>query len=232
MHIVTVQFDHVGKDNFDRLLAVFRKSVNHHMPDVEVVEYRIPAPERDIERTRKLKDNSVKLKIWRDHLATATEPVIFADCDMVCLRPAYHAFDLEFDAAFTWHRKKPGKFPMNGGIVMARPTEAARAFFDLWLEINDRMYASPNFHCKWQIKYGGMNQSALGYICETEKFAAKVHEYETQEWNAVDCDWQYLTDETVFLHMKSKLRNMVLLDNRPTGVCAEPMKLWYAERDR
>ncbi len=231
MHIVTVQFDHVGKTHFDTLLSVFEKSINHYMPDVDLIAYRIPAPERSVERARKFSDNSAKLAIWCKHLDTATEPVIFADCDMLCVRPAYHAFDPDFDVAYTQRMQNHG-FPMNGGIIMARPTQAARDFFHLWLEVNDRMFASANFHCKWQIKYGGMNQAAFGYIYEGGEYPGKLHQYITQEWNAVDCDWQHLTDETVFIHFKSKLRHLVIANHRPTSVYVDAMKLWYAERDR
>ena len=231
MQIVTVQFDHVGKTNFAKMLSVFRKSINHYMPDVEVVEYVIPAPERIPDRTRKLSDNSAKLAIWCRHMETATGPVIFADCDMLCIRPGYHAFDPEFDVAFTKRPQKFG-FPMNGGIIMARPTKAARDFFKLWLEINDRMFADPNFHCRWQMRYGGMNQSAFGCIYEKCEIPGVVHEYSTRIWNAVNCDWQHLTDETVFIHFKSKLRNMIMAGHKPTGIYAPAMKLWYEERDR
>ena len=231
MHIVTVQFDHGEKTNFGTLLSVFEKSIEHHMPSMKVVTYRIPAPERIVERVRKLSDNSAKLKIWRDHLDIATEPVIFADCDMLCLQPAYHAFGYLFDVAYTQRTQKNG-FPMNGGIVMARPTQAARDFFHRWLEVNDKMFADVNFHCKWQIKYGGMNQAAFGYIFESGEYPGKLHQYITREWNAVDCDWQRLDERTVFVHYKSKLRHLVMANHTPTSVYVEAMKLWYAERDR
>jgi len=231
MQIVTVQFDRVGKTNFDRLLSVFRKSINHHMPNVELVEYMIPAPERTVERARNLSDNSAKLAIWSRHMETTTKPVIFADCDMLCVGSAHHAFDPDFDIAFTKIQQKH-RFPMNGGIIMARPTQAARDFFALWLEVNDRMFADPNFHCRWKSTYGGMNQAAFGYLYDKHEIPGVLHEYSTRIWNAITCDWQHLTDETVFIHFKSKLRNLVLTDRPPTGVYAAAMKLWYEERDR
>ena len=231
MQIVTVQFDHKNKRSFETLLSVFEKSINHHMPDVELIKYRIEAPERTVERARSFSDNSAKLKLWCDHMDKATVPVIFADCDMLCVGPAYHAFDPKFDIAFTKIRQVH-RFPMNGGIVMARPTQAARDFFHLWLKINDQMLADPNFHCKWKQKYAGINQAAFGYLHENGEIPGVVHEYGTRLWNSVASDWQHLTAETVFIHFKSKLRHMVLTGKPPTGAYAPAMKLWYAERDR
>jgi hypothetical protein len=229
--LVTVQFNHHGRQNFKLLLDVFVKSVRKNMPNVKIVQECIDAPERDTSHARNLLNNSVKLEIWNRHMQEENENVIFADCDILCNASAWSAFQTEFDVALTFKPVKSG-FPMNGGIVFARPTDGAREFFAKWLEINSRMYNDPNFHIDWKQKYGGMNQAAFGYIYEKNECpGVNIARLSTRDYNAVECDWGHITDETAFIHYKSKLRHMILSGHKPYGVYAEAMKRWYEVRN-
>lgn len=201
------------------------------MPDIELVEFTIPPPINKTNRPLNFNYNTVKLKIWVDYLKKAKENIIFADCDMMAVKSASHAFDKDFDVAFT-ARTYTTRIPMNGGIMMARPTEKAIAFFEEMLEVNNRMLHDIPFHHKWRCRYAGMNQSAFGYTYERGKHKAKVHKYLTIEWNAVDCDWHRINGKTVFIHYKSKLRKMVLANKRPFGNFYKPMILWYEMRNK
>jgi hypothetical protein len=202
------------------------------MPDVELIEHKIPPPENLSGRPLNFNYNDVKLKIWVDYLEKFNENLIFADCDMICVRPAYHAFDKEFDVAFT-ARTTTNRIPMNGGIMFARPTEAAKKFFREMLETNHKMLKDVMFHQKWRKLYAGMNQAAFGCVYEKYKKSdeIKIHKYKTIEWNAVDCDWSKIDDSTVFIHYKSKLRKLVLANKRPFGIYTKVMKRWYQYRD-
>lgn len=226
--IVTVQFNHEGCHDFTTLLDVFRSSVLRLMRAAEYDEYRIAAPDPDEGKSRHFKDNSVKLRIWNDHMKKTKRPVIFCDCDMVCLRPAFHAFKVPFDVGVTF-RNHVGDPIMNGGIVMARPTQAARDFFQRWLDVNDEMYADESLRAEYKDRWCGMNQAAFGKLY-SEPPVAKVHEFATREWNAVDSDWGNIDSETVFLHVKGKLRKLVLAGREPFGKFGPAMKAWYAER--
>lgn len=230
MKIVTVQFQYPDFYDFALLRDVFKKSCEIHMPDIEFVDIQIPPPVKINGRARNFKYNSTKLEIWRDYIRKADEPVIFADCDMLCMQPAYSAFDPEFDVAFT-ARTRTTRIPMNGGIVFARPTEKAINFFDKWLEINNKMLVDEKFHYAWRKKYAGMNQAAFGYIYETlyltNKLDVNLHEYKTINWNAVDCDWSAVQDKTYFVHFKSRLRRLVLSRQPCSHNYAIVMNAWY-----
>ena len=205
------------------------------MPDVEFISIDIPPPAKIKGKARNFKYNTTKLEIWKNYMDTATEPIIFADCDMLALKDASPAFDIDFDVAYT-ARTRVNRIPMNGGIVFARPTEGARLFFSKWLEVNNKMfYGSESgdsaFHHKWRVKYAGMNQAAFGYLYEElylkNKLDLKLHKYLTIDWNAVDCDWVNVNERTHFVHFKSKLRQLVLSGHSITHHYAVIMNAWY-----
>lgn len=233
MTILTVQFPGVGKNNYEELLRVFRDSVKEHMPEARYEEILMEAPEAAHQIGYGQTANTAKLKVWVEFLEQCDDEVILADCDMLMLRSAERAFDADFDVAFTKRTHGWATIPMNGGIMMVRPTDAARRFFRKLLEVNDRMYYDdPKLKHEWQAKYPGMNQAAFGYVYETGCHDAKLHRYETLEWNAVDGDWPYVHDRTVFLHIKGKLRWELLAMKPPAGPLAHAMKLWYAASGR
>ena len=226
MQIVTVQFNYKGRPDYGLLLDVFRYSVKKYMPNVKFIEIKIEAPINKTGRQLNFNYNDVKLKYWRDFMENATDDTIFADCDMLALQSAEHAFDIPFDVAATFRTVKK-RIPMNGGIICARPTEAAKRFFREWYQINHRMLHNKPFHQEWRRVWAGMNQAAFGYVFKKGKHCARIHRYMTREWNAVDCDWNHLYEKTVFLHIKSKLRKLVLAKREPFGIYKRAMEIWY-----
>lgn len=229
MTIVTVQFDQDGRDEFKRLMDVFRSSIERNMPEAKLVELTVPkVPDKEHGKSYKMTSNTEKLDVWCDFMETCEDNVIFADCDMLMLRDASHAFDVPFDVAYT-RRTVVTNIPVNAGIIMARPTEKARGFFRKWRDVNRAMYEENGKWCKeWQAKYPGMNQAALGYMLDTGDYDADLHVYLTRQWNAVECDWMHIDSDTVFVHIKSALR-CVLQHKKPYKPIYRPMELWYEE---
>ena len=227
MRIVTVQFNYKGGPDYLKLLKVFEKSVQTHMPEVAFDKIMIEAPTPVPGKEYNFKYNTIKLRHWVDYLRGATDNIIFADCDMMAIQSAEHAFDVPFDIAFT-ARTHTTRIPMNGGILMARPTSGSISFFEEMLKANDRMfYDDLKFHNEWRRKYAGMNQAAFGYTYEKGSHRAIVHRYLTRQWNAVDCDWSSIQDDTVFIHYKSKLRKLILAKKIPCDGYKVPMQKWY-----
>ena len=192
------------------------------MPSAEFVEILIPTPTMDT--TRFIASNTEKLHVWRDYMETATEPVIFADCDMLACGDASSAFNQPFDVAITT-MTQPTRWKYNGGIVFARPTEKARVFFHEWARVNDKMVADPEFHEPYRIKYAGINQAALGWMLEN---GWSHKELPCRKYNACAKDWPDIDSETVFIHVKDLLKNMVLAGKPPHGRLERAMKEWYA----
>lgn len=246
MTIVTVQFDYpqeMHKPRYSTLLDVFRASVKKHQPDAVFYEILIPPPMSPVpDKALNFWYNTIKLRHWVRALEEINDNIIFADCDMLMLGPADSVFDQPFDVAYTkrsetrirsdraalvYWGQNVQRMPMNGGVMMARPTEAARDFFRQMLEVNERLYNNPEEHMKWNIKYAGMNQAAFGCLLETGLYEANVVGIPCRKWNAVDTDWHAVTAETVFVHVKSKLRRLVLMGHMPYGNFKYSMTRWY-----
>lgn len=231
MQIVTVCFDYEERPEFGKLLDVFRHSVHRLMPTAEFIELRPTPPPIEGHRVPGFLDNTFKLAQWVEFMDKTKDNVIFSDCDMLALQDASRAFDQDFDIAYTGC-PDGYKVPLNGGIVMAKPTAAARAFLHEMKRVNDMMFDYPAFHEQWRAKYAGMNQAAFGCLLETRPELAKLHRFDTREWNAIDCDLRLMDNRTVFLHMRQTLRNNVLAGGTPAGIGKRAMELWYMERDR
>lgn len=225
MTVLTVAFDS-GSNTYERLLTAFHASVRQNMPEVT---FEVLRPEHK-ERTKGMRwgfyANTVKLWAWRDYVQSCDDELILADCDMLMIRDASHAFDEDFDIAYT-KRTGQQRIPINNGIIMVRPTAAAREFIEEWARVNQQMHDDRDFHAKWKKKYPGMNQAAFGYVLEEGQHRAKLHEYGTRVWNAVEPDWSHLSEETVFVHFKGAIRRKLMAGQYPTGAYADVILLWY-----
>lgn len=226
MKICTVQFCYNGGMDYDELYRVYRESIRYHMPGMHVDTIFINPPLRDNKRSYAYKYNSAKLAEWVKYIDSETDDIILTDCDMLMTGDCSHAFDVDFDIAVTKRYSMPRR-PYNGGVIMVRPNDRSRAFFHKMLEINDRMYNDIQFHRDYDKRYCGMNQAAFGWMVENYTDEIDMHEYSTLEWNAVDSDWQHITEKTVFVHIKGSLRRKVLNREVPSGPARYAMELWY-----
>jgi hypothetical protein len=221
MKIITVQFDFEGTMDYTRLLRVFEKSVARYMPNAKFISHRIPAPEVPVNVSHThFTSNTVKLEIWKEEMDRADEPIVFADCDMLATGDLSTIFGHkvsetilykpwgDFDVALT--DRYGQKYPINGGMVYANPTDKAREFFALWAQANRRLYEDPQEHKIWREKYAGMNQASLGLVLEKYKFDAKVVKVPCSTWNACDADWINFDTNVKVCHIKGRMRRAVL----------------------
>jgi hypothetical protein len=216
LKIVTCVFDYPDTAyDYKIFHAVLKESCRRHMPDVEFVTLH-PDNVRKIPRHPTVHiTNTLKLQVWGDYIRGADDDVILIDSDMICHAPGYHAFDKEFDIAYTMRTGRQGlrhipERTINGGVVMVRNTPEAKSWIVQLRDINEQMFNDNLFHSKWQTRYPGMNQSAMGWMLEQSGHPARLHEYTTRDWNAVDCDWHVLKPETVFIHCKGRLRSAII----------------------
>ena len=94
MQIVTVQFNYESGPDYEKLFNVFKYSCQKYTPECEFIEYKIDPPEKHRGVPYNFSYNTVKLKIWLDHLKSTKEDTIFADCDMIAIKDFSHAFDI------------------------------------------------------------------------------------------------------------------------------------------
>lgn len=226
MKIVTVQYE----GTFDSLAEVFKKSVELNIPNAELINFDVKYPENESGRPMFCHHNHTKLEIWADFMQMASDNVIFSDLDMLALRDPVEIWDNNFDICYTERTiKNTGRIiPLNGGIIFAKPTTAAREFFKLWAEVDRMMYYDPKLHDQYYRKYAGMNQASLGYLIENpDLYSAKLLAVKTRKYNAVDCDWQHINNETVFVHIKSLLRQNIITRRNQSGIYKTAMQKWY-----
>jgi hypothetical protein len=208
MKIITVNFDFAAKKDYSRLMNVYKKSIKKNMPGTWLTEINLPAPRIQPGDQKMLAANTVKIDAWIEELDRSTENVVLSDCDMLSVGNIEPVFNLNFDIAIT--KRSGGLLPFNGGIVLVKNTISALNFMKLWKSINRQMYQDRIFHMIWREKYAGMNQAALGYILEKEKFDAKVIQIPCSKYNLCDDDWQNVNNDSIFVHIKGKLRQFLL----------------------
>jgi hypothetical protein len=209
MKIITVQFDFEGTMDYTRLLRVFEKSAARYMPNAKFISHRIPAPKVPVNVSHThFTSNTVKLEIWKEEMDRADEPIVFADCDMLATGDLSTVFEKDFDVALT--DRYGQKYPINGGMVYAKPNDRAREFLALWAQANRRLYEDPQEHKIWRDKYAGMNQASLGFVLEKYKFDAKVIQIPCSRWNACDADWVNFDEDVKVCHIKGRMRRAVL----------------------
>jgi hypothetical protein len=230
MKIVTTLFEYPNYPyQYKKLHAVLQESCKHFMPDVEfhTIYGRIVESNIKSDRPVGYTANTLKLSAINKYVQTADDDLLIIDADMMCTGPGYHAFDDSFDIAYTMRTKlRPGGPTINGGVMMVSNTQQARDWFQLYEIVNRQMYTNVQFHDRWNKKYTGMNQSAMGYMLEESWLKAGIHEYKTQPWNAVDGDWENIDDSTVFVHCKGQLRKVIVKNSGPATL-APIVKKWY-----
>jgi len=211
--------------SFELLSKVWKASLEENCPTAGVeLDADMPlAPPVKYERYSAVA-NVAKLARWRERLYTARRPVLFLDIDTLCRRDLSPVWGREFDVAYTW---RPARRGVIGGFIAARPSAAARSFFDRWLcraatlltrpvELHDLMYEA-----------GGLNQQVLSELVADPPGGARVEKLSPYEWNLCDEVWgDFEPGLTRLVHVKGALREEVL-ERRLDGENSEIVKEWW-----
>jgi hypothetical protein len=227
VRIVTAVF---GGEPYARFALVFRASCRQAMPGVRfsTVKGRTPV---DDGRPWDCRMNTEKLRLWMEAAERwPRENLVLADCDMLAVGDVTHVFeDHGFDIGYT---ARSESLPLNGGILFIRPTRAARRWLAALARINAAMRRDPAFHAPYRDRYHGMNQAAMGFLLEQPIASVRVRAFPCRRYNAVGLDdWRKMGPETVFVHVKSSLRKVVLgrpVSRSESAACAEAAALWRA----
>lgn len=225
MTIFTVKFDVDKTGSWAKLLNVFVRSVRENAPDAKVIVHEIPKPQHHRGKAVNLTYNTAKLQCWSDYMQKAKDKTIFIDCDMLCLKNPASVFQYVFDIAITTGGQG-AKPPLNAGVIFVNPTYRAREFFKQWVIINNNMYSDAVFHGLWKSKYLGINQAALGCMIETG-LCDDILKLPQNIYNLTDKLWGEIDIKSIFVHIKSELRNHALQGLPPHGKYTTALKLWY-----
>ena len=212
MRAITVSFDR-GNDDYSRLLNVFRKSWEDNSP-IPLDVKNIPAPKTG-KRNYPYVANTRKLEVWANKF---NQDTIFVDCDMLCLRCPSTGFDYVENIGIC---ERSHTAPFNGGVMFLKYTEYSKSFLKSLVEINTRMLDNVTFHKKYNSKYAGLNQSAMGYLFENG------YSYDTVPESYNLCppfeEWKHAH----LIHCKmNHLRNMCLYPNDGPEPLKEVAQIW------
>lgn len=222
-----------ANDQWPRMARVLAWSAKQQLADW-TINVRALSPTPFQPGTQSFLDNTRKLAHWAALVAAADEgeELLLIDGDTLILRPLDDIWGCDFDLAYT---TKAGRFPFNAGVIFVRVTPAARAFMAAWVETNALLLRDQGVHRAWRVRYGGMNQAALGYLLERRPPpAARLLTLPCATWNCEDATWPLFDPKrTRILHIKSALRRAIfgLAAARPHTL--KPlMTLWQrAEQD-
>lgn len=221
MKLVTVYFDYPGSTNYQRLLNAMINSASSVGYEIDVI--RIDAPEQ-IKNKRSHDSNTAKLREWSGYLDAVGEgeEIVFLDCDLIFLKRIDDAFNHDFDVAYTY---RDNGVPLNGGVVFLRNNKYARGFIRMWTDVNEAMYNGRIQMKPYVDKYCGINQSAFGYLLETEDLDCDIEALPCSIYNACGDKWRDLDPDTRIIHIKDELRR-ACLRTRFAPWLADAINIW------
>ena len=143
-------------------------------------------------------------------LLTVTEDTVITDCDMFFTDNIEGAFEYDFDVGYTKRNYKNSHItgmnkPLNGGVFFFRPTEQAKSFVENWYKVCESMTVNDEFYQEWFKKYAGLNQTALGYLLDTDS-NTNIKQFNCAEYNGCAEDLlDFNNKKPKIVHIKSPL---------------------------
>jgi hypothetical protein len=202
--VVAVTFD-FKNDHYSRMFKVFKKSLEHHMPEAEKIYVRTEAPTVISGSTEHKAANTHKLKIWSEKMWESNNTnFIFMDIDTFLRDDISDAFNLDFDIAYTGSSKD--LFPFNLGVMFIRKNERTRKFLEKWAEVNNEMYRNRKFHKPYEDKYAGINQAAFGWMLENYEEKIKLRVLPPDIYNCSNNRQWRKHKRAKVIHVKHSLR--------------------------
>lgn len=203
--------NHFADPTFLRLGDALERSVEVNCPEAEFDLWLSPRPEEKSGLLKHYTDNHAKLLIWQQAVNCAEdgERLVLMDADTLVLGDLNDAFDVDFDIGWTW---RPGRLPVNSGVVYVRVNERSRAFMDAWADRDKQLMQHRELAKHGASKYGGANQASFMWLITHGKGQdiANCHALMCRQWNSVDQTWCDFDENTRVLHIKGRLRDACL----------------------
>ena len=229
MKIVTAYFDYPGRNTYARCLRAFKASIVMSNPDAELQILELEPPEPVEGAYQGWVNNHIKLHAYSQ--IPIDQPTVFVDIDTIFLRDVSELFDKTFDVAIGQRPHWGGRrVRYNGGVVLFKPTQAARRFMAWWSAIDGNMLENQDLHMKWHVKYNGQNQASFGCMMELHSKKTRIHRYPTAVLNACEQDWPRISENVPYiLHVRKRLLKAAQ-SPRPLSTIRKPLqaatKIW------
>lgn len=185
-----------------KLLAMVEKSVRANAPECP---FEVLRPERHaVDAPHRFEP---KMVAWTQAVHRATGPLLLIDADVIVRRDPSIVFE-STDAWDIAHAPRPGDFPYNTGVVFVRPTTAARAFFDYWLERTRFWGASKASVMLSKKLHGGVDQCSFAEA--VARHHGRVKELPYDKWNLCQEFELFNPRNTAILHLKGHVSRDLL----------------------
>lgn len=194
---------HFGQE-FRMLAAVLEQSVKQNCPAATFWQDQMPPPPIVVGVRKSAPNNIAKLVLWRERLMRATRPIALLDTDTFVCRDLAPIWEHDFDVAYC---QRPNTYPIIGGVLFARPTAAAKAFFTEWLCLASRLLLRPLEIDPLMSQYGGLNQYCIWQLTQMPMNTIGLLALTAEEWNCCDQVWHtFDPQKTRIVHLKGRLR--------------------------
>lgn len=172
-----------GECIYSRMARVWEYSVRLNSPLCTPVLTIIEDGDEDIVNTGReqtYRDNARKTRHHNQIVQQAKDGQLLClmDCDTVVLGELSEVASREFDLAYTVRPNK-SRFVFNSGVVFVRVSDRVRQFYRQWdCRVGELL---PSMK-RMSPKFGGINQTGLGYMLETDH-GLNMGILDCQTWN-------------------------------------------------
>lgn len=218
--IIYSVYDDLTDPWWRRSADVLRASLARHEPGAQVEIERAPLASRGARSSYAA--NAAKSSLWAARVEAAQdgEIVILLDSDVYVRGSLAELVPPDRNLVVTpkyWADSEPllnnRRLPINCGVIGVRVTKHARDAISYWDDVTQRMLADRTLHARWEARWGGIHQAALGYVRDHSPMlleAAKIGYAPAARWNACHGPlWTADPEGVSVVHVKSDLRQRV-----------------------
>lgn len=226
--VAAIWFDRrAGIDRYRKLAAVWQLTAARTFgPDTRVIceasdppDFTVPCAvfNRSGRRIGPSKTLSwlKKLQFWHDVVMAANGPILVCDIDMMFFGdPFPELAGITYDVALC---------QSNTGAVYFSGSDKSKWFMDNWLTVAERMVSDAALYEKWDARYKGLDQAAMGLMRETmigtEANVVRI----PRKFHAV---WKSLrsTPDPYLIHYHSQLRAAIFNPDHAVPDYVEPAR--------
>jgi hypothetical protein len=191
---------------------VLIKSQQERSPNTPIEIVSVPLSHPDT-ATNNLVANVCKTKAMKQvvHAAPAGAILGFIDADAMVLRDISDAEDLLDDCDIVLTSRGRGNvYDFNSGVLFMKVSWRVKNLLTAWEHQAELMLEDVMLFSKYHKKYGGINQSALGSLIETDQLGGVIiKRVPNREWNALNADHGYAIEQSRIVHVLGPLRRSI-----------------------
>lgn len=201
MIICTVHFQN-DKEDFSNLLKVWEYSARLHNPDADVRVLTVPEPE-DIPREcdKYLTYSSAYAFLQMAKWAMKkNDKIIMTDADVMFTGNCGSIFKEDFDVAVT---VRPARSWVNAGVLFMKAE--GKAILQEIIDLTEKIIADPISYVDVLPQYLGADQTAITLL----SLSHGLKRIPCHIWNLEQRTWNWFSEDTKIVHMKSNLWDLV-----------------------